>query len=61
MPESDQLGGNHRYIDKRHAVVDSVFKIIHDEAVANGGTLSAKDILRLEADLRRFLIAADYS
>jgi hypothetical protein len=49
MSELAQLRGSHHCIGTGRAVADLIFKIVHDHAVNNGGTVSAEGILSLKA------------
>ena len=49
MSELAQLRGSHHCIGTGRAVADLIFKIVHGQAVSNGGTISAEDILSLKA------------
>jgi len=49
MPELEQLRGSHHCIGTGRTVADLIFKIVHAQAVSNGGMISAEEILSLEA------------
>ena len=49
MPERAQLRGSHHCIGTGRAVADLIFKIVHGQALSNGGTISAEEILSLKA------------
>jgi hypothetical protein len=49
MAELAQLRGSHHCIGTGRAVADLIFKIVHGQAVSNGGTISAEEILSLKA------------
>ena len=49
MSELAQLRGSHHCIGTGRAVADLIFKIVHGQAVSNGGTISAEEILSLKA------------
>lgn len=50
MPQSAQLRGSHHCIGTGRAIADLIFKMVHDKAVANGGALSAEEILGVKAE-----------
>ena len=49
MSEPAQLRGSHHCIGTARVVGDLIFKIVHDQAVSKGGTISAEEILSLKA------------
>ena len=49
MSELTQLRGSHHCIGTGRAVADLIFKIVHGQAVSNGGTISPEEILSLKA------------
>ena len=50
MSQSAQLRGSHHCIGTGRAIADLIFKIVHDKAVANGGAISAEEILGVKAE-----------
>lgn len=50
MSQSAQLRGSHHCIGTGRAIADLIFKMVHDKAVANGGALSAEEILGVKAE-----------
>jgi hypothetical protein len=51
MPELVQLRGSHHCIGTGRAVADVIFKLLHSQAIKNGGALSAEEILSLKPNL----------
>jgi hypothetical protein len=49
MPEAEQLRGSHHCIGTGRSVAELIFKIVHGQAVSNGGSISAEEILSLKA------------
>jgi hypothetical protein len=49
MPELVQIPGSHHCIGTSRAVADLIFKNVHSQAVANGGMISAEEVLSLKA------------
>jgi hypothetical protein len=49
MSELAQMRGSHHCIGTSRATADLIFKNVHSQAVANGGTISAEEILSLKA------------
>lgn len=49
MSELEQLRGSHHCIGTGRAIADLIFKLVHGQAVSNGGTISAEETLSLKA------------
>jgi hypothetical protein len=49
MPELAQIPGSHHCIGTGRAIADLIFKNVHSQAVANGGMISAEEVLSLKA------------
>jgi len=49
MPESAQIRGSHHCIGTARMVADLIFEFVHSQAIANGGMISAEDILGVKA------------
>jgi hypothetical protein len=49
MSELAQLRGSHHCIGTGRAVADLIFQIVHNQAVSNGDTISAEEILSVKA------------
>jgi hypothetical protein len=49
MLELAQLRGSHHCIGTGRAVADVIFKLLHSQAIKNGGALSTEEILSLKA------------
>ena len=49
MPESAQIRGSHHCIGTARMVADLIFEFVHSQAIANGGMISAEDILSAKA------------
>src|SRR5665647_783069 len=49
MSELEQLRGSHHCIGTGRAIADLIFKLVHGQAVSNGGTIPAEAILSLKA------------
>src|SRR5665647_645030 len=49
MPESAQIRGSHHCIGTARIVADLIFEFVHSQAIANGGMISAEEILSAKA------------
>jgi hypothetical protein len=50
MSDLAQIRGSHHCIGTGRAIADFIFKMVHDQAVSKGGTISAEEILSLKAE-----------
>ncbi len=48
--ESAQLRGSHHCIGTGRTIADLIFQLVHDKAVANGGAISAEQIMSVKAE-----------